>query len=137
MDELGWLDTAVFIHPLFTNDPLAPRCREILRCLQDGDATAWLDVIVVHELMYVLPRTGLPALSERQGVAEYIRRIVALSSVFADSKDELLETLVVWSRGKLAFADARLGVLGRQRNMNVCSSNEADFQTAANSFSSD
>ena len=137
MDELGWLDTPVFVHPLFPNDPLASRCRDLLRRLQANEVTGWLDVIVIHELTYVLPRTKLPAFSNRQGVAEYIRRILALDSIRTDSKDELLEGLAVWSRGRVAFADARISVLARQRGMNVCSPNRADFDTVANSFPAD
>ncbi|MBV8084334.1 MAG: type II toxin-antitoxin system VapC family toxin [Chloroflexi bacterium] len=134
MDELGWLDTGVFIHALFPNDPLSIPARNVLARVAGGDASAWLDVVVVHELTYVLPRTKLPAFGQRSAVAEYIGRVLALESVHADAKDELLETLAVWRVRQVAFADARLTVMAGRRGLPVCSPNRRDFSSVPNSF---
>jgi predicted nucleic-acid-binding protein len=85
-------------------------------------------------LTYVLPRTKLPAFVQRDGVAEYISRVLALDGIRADAKDELLETLALWRAGQVAFADARLAVMGGRRGLPVCSPNRRDFTAVPNSF---
>ena len=40
--ELGYLDTNLFVHALYPNDPHYPRCRTILTALAEGEATALL-----------------------------------------------------------------------------------------------
>ncbi|HLG74271.1 MAG TPA: hypothetical protein VK009_27940 [Chloroflexota bacterium] len=134
MVEYGWLDTALFIHLLFQNDRLRPRCREIVHQLETDEATGWFDVLVIHELTYSLPRTKLPQFATRQGIADYIRGFVELDSVQAESKDELLEGLELWAQGRVSFTDARLAVLARQRGMVLCSPNEKDFEAELNTF---
>ncbi|HXT35500.1 MAG TPA: PIN domain-containing protein [Chloroflexota bacterium] len=129
---LGWLDTNIFVHALFKNDPQHDRCRAVLQALQDGRATGWVDVLVVHELTYVLGR--LPQFTSRAVIHEYIRGILAPATIHADDKQALLSTLARWATENVGFADARLAVLAQARGLPICSANQRDFTGVTNSF---
>ena len=129
---LGWLDTNVFIHALFTKDTQHDRCRAILLALQDGRANGWIDVLVVHELTYVLGR--LPQFTSRAVIHEYIRGILMMGAIQADDKPMLLAGLARWATENVGFTDGRLAVLALARGLPVCSANQRDFAGVGNSF---
>lgn len=130
--KFGWLDTNLFVHPLFANDPHRPRCHAILQGLQDGDAEGWLDPTVVHELTFVLGRQR--QFADRRDVHQYVQGIVLAPGVHAEDKPGLLEALDHWERQNVGFVDAWLGVLARRRGMPICSVNRADFPGLPNTF---
>jgi len=132
VEELGWLDTNIFVHTLFTNDIHHHRCRAILQALQAGRAGGWIDVLIVHELTYVLGR--LPQFTSRGDVHQYIRSILSLITVQAEDKDALLTTLALWATENIGFADARLIVLAQRNGLPVCTVNRRDFAAVGNSF---
>jgi len=131
-EPLGWLDTNIFVHSLFARDAHHTRCRAILQALQDGRASGWIDVLVVHELTYVLGR--LPQFTSRGEIHEYIRGILSLITVQAADKEALLATLARWATENVGFADARLAVLAQRHGLPVCTANGRDFAAISNSF---
>lgn len=128
--NLGWLDTNIFVTVLFKNDPNRRRCLEIVEGLETGELEGWLDVIVVHELTYVLSRINV--FGKRAEVFEYIYGIIQMEGVRAVDKAEVIEILMMWKDGH-SFADARMMVLARKSGMAVCSVNVKDF-SVENSF---
>ena len=90
-EQLGWLDTNLFVHALFPRDPHHARCRAIVRALEEGRAEGWLDPLVVHELSYVLSRLG-QRFPTRTAIEEYLRGILLINAIHADDKAGLLET---------------------------------------------
>jgi predicted nucleic acid-binding protein len=131
---LGWLDTNLFIHSLSQRDTHYRRCTEIVKDLARGDAEGWIDVVVVHELTYTLPRFDRQRFDSAGACHQYIRSILSYPGVRADDKDELLEILAEWDFAHIGFADARLRVLARRRNLPVCSVNRRDFSGTPNTF---
>jgi predicted nucleic acid-binding protein len=131
-EQLGWLDTNLFVYVLFPNDPHHSRCAALMRALQDGRTEGWIDTVVVHELTYVLSRTGL--FPTRQAVHAYIRSILLTDTIHADDKDGLVDAVSRWATLGVGFADAWLAVLARRRQIPVCSVNEDDFPDTPNVF---
>jgi predicted nucleic-acid-binding protein len=128
---LGLLDTNVVVRSLFPTDPHCPRCLAILAALEQGEAEAWIDVTVVHELTYVLGR--LPTFS-RADVHTYVRGVLLAEGVHADEKAALIEALDRWAIGSTGFVDAWLAVLARRHGLPVCSINAGDFPDVPNTF---
>jgi predicted nucleic acid-binding protein len=122
--QLGWLDTNIFLHSLLPNDPHYPRCRALVRALQEGRAEGWIDVTVVHELTCTLQR--LPGYRDRTRIRAYIERILGIAQIRADDKTALRETLLLWEQ-RGGFVDIWLATLAGRRNLPVCSVNERDF----------
>ncbi len=131
-ERLGWLDTNIFVHALFTNDTQHDRCSAILQALQEGRAHGWVDVVIVHELTYVLGR--LPQFPSRAAIHEYIRGILSPASIHADDKQVLLAGLARWATESVGFADARLAILAEAGGSPICSANRRDFPGIGNSF---
>jgi predicted nucleic acid-binding protein len=134
-EQLGWLDTNLFVHSLYPNDPHCDRCRAHLRSLRDGRAEGWIDATVVHELTYVLIRRSL--FPTRETINQYVRSHLIWESIRADDKDGLLEALARWTMQGVGFVDAWLAVLGQRRGLPVCSVNEADFSGVPNTYRAD
>lgn len=132
--RFGWLDTTIFVHALFQNDPHRQRCVHILQAVEKGEAEAWIDDIVIHELTCVLPRALPEAFTDRGAVAEYLLGFLALDNIRAMHKDILIETLQHWSAHGIGFAGARLAVLARRYQFPVCTVNERDFMDVEHSF---
>lgn len=55
-EELGWLDTNIFIHALIPTDPHSARCKELIAALSNGRAVGRIAAAMLHELSYVLSR---------------------------------------------------------------------------------
>ena len=122
--QLGWLDTNIFLHALLPNDRHYPRCRSILRALEEGRAEGWIDVTIVHELTYTLRR--LPGFGDRALICAYIEQILGVAQIRADDKQALREALGNWLQ-RDGFVDVWLAVLAERRGLPVCSVNERDF----------
>lgn len=133
-EELGWLDTNIFVHALFPNDPYYRRCKAIVDGLESGEVVGWLDPVIVHELSYVLRR--LPMFKDKRDIHQYLRSIVLCDNVFMDDKQAVIEALVRWEAMEgLSFADAWLTALSHQRSARtVCSVNQSDFAGVPNTF---
>jgi predicted nucleic acid-binding protein len=131
-EQLGWLDTNIFVHRLFLNDEHFERCRQITQALEAGEAEGWIDVVVVHELTYVLSRHGL--FRTRQDVYAYIRNLLLLAGVNADDKEALILALTRWANSSVGFADAWLATLAQRRGVPVCSVNRHDLTGVENAF---
>jgi hypothetical protein len=132
--QLGWLDSNLIIHTLYPNDAPYARCRQTLMMLRSGEAEGWVDPVVVHELTHVLPFAPQFKGGSRQAVLEFLLSLLGYDSVRADDKASLLASLSEWAMEGGDFADARLRVLARQRQLPVCSANERHFRTVRNTY---
>lgn len=130
--ELGYLDTNLFVHALYPNDPHYPRCRALLTALAEGEATGWLDAIVVYELTFVLGRRR--RFPDRQAIARYVGGIIETPGVVAADKGLLLVALERWVAQGIGFADAWLFACSAAANVAVCSANARDFQDVPNTY---
>lgn len=132
--QFGWLDATIFVHALFANDPHRKRCIEILEALESGEGEGWIDVVVVHELTYVLPRALPKVFNSRSAVAEYLLSFLTLGTVHSPDMDVIVASLQRWSSSQVGFADARLLTLAESGGLPVCTVNKRDFPSAHNTF---
>lgn len=132
----GWLDATVFIHALFENDPHMPRCRRILRGLEEAGAEGWLDPVTIHELTYALPRALPRQFGAREDVVRYLLRFLAVDTIKGDDKEGLIRALRLWGDHGIRFGDARLIVQAERTGTPVCSVNERDFSGIENTYRS-
>jgi predicted nucleic-acid-binding protein len=123
--DLGLLDTNILIHSLRKDDPLSGACRDILLALQDNRSQAIVDVLVIHESLYVLEALGL--MPQRQNRATYLRSVLAMPGVACEHKDIVLAALTRWSAGSMSFVDAWLWTRARDNRWPVCTTNRRDF----------
>ncbi|HET8629781.1 MAG TPA: type II toxin-antitoxin system VapC family toxin [Thermomicrobiales bacterium] len=134
-EQLGWLDTNLFVHALFPRDPHYARCQRILAALDAGTAEGWLDPLVVHDLTYVLGR--LPQFPDRAAIQGYLRTILLTEQIRADDKPALLAAVARWVMRGGGFTDAWLASLAGRRALPVCSVNARDLPDIANTFDQD
>lgn len=120
---------------LFPQDRNFPRCQALATALRRGEAEGWIEPLVIHELTYVLQRTG--RFPTRDASHEYIRGILLIDSIHADDKDALLDATARWAIDGVRFTDAWIGVLAGRRKLPVCSVNIRHFPTIENTFSSE
>ncbi len=130
----GWLDTNVFIHALCEGDLEHRRSAEILYSLENDEARAALDPLVVHELTYVLPRVVKNRFCSRQDIFEFIAPYLALENIYIDQRQSLIDALRLWAGSTLAFVDAYLRANARVRQEPNCSANRQDFGGVTNTF---
>jgi predicted nucleic acid-binding protein len=130
--DYGYIDTNIFLHALFDNDPHAPRCRAILRAIEQGDARATLTFAVMHELSYRLDRTvGMRARADR---AAFLLGLVHYRGMRVPESGVVRQTLDRWERSGVSFVDAYLYSCCRRENRPVCSVNARDFKGTQNSY---
>jgi predicted nucleic acid-binding protein len=131
--QLGWIDTNIFIHLLFTRDREYKRCRAISDALERGEAEGWLDITVIHELTYYLSRhRNFP---DRTAICDYIRTFLEMDAIRANDKAALRDVLLHWQTQRVGFIDAWLAIRATRQGMPVCSANESDYPaTLDNSF---
>jgi predicted nucleic acid-binding protein len=132
--QLGWLDTNLFVAVLFPRDRNYPRCAALFAELERGEAEGWIDPTVVHELTYVLMRTG--RFPGREAIHDYVRSVLLLTGVRAHEKEALLDAIARWQIHGVGFVDAWLAVRARRDHLPVCSVNTRDFTDMVNSFDS-
>jgi predicted nucleic acid-binding protein len=130
--DLGYLDTNLFVHALYPNDPHYPRCHAILAALADDHASGWLDAIVVYELTFILARRR--RFPDRQAIARYVRGIIDAPGVMAADKQALLMALDRWMTQGVGFADAWLYARSVTDGTSICSVNSRDFGGVLNTY---
>ncbi len=129
---LGYLDTNLFVHALYPNDPHYLRCRALLAALADGTATGWLDVVVVYELTFILARRR--RFPDREAIERYLRGILAAPGVRTEDRPALLTALGSWATRGVGFADTWLLARAQATGRPICSVNERDFGGVPNTF---
>lgn len=134
--QYGWLDATIFIHALFERDPHMPRCRRILRRLEEADAEGWVDPVTIHELTYALPRALPRQFGAKDDVVRYLLRFLGLDTVKVDDKEGLVRALRLWGDRRIRFGDARLIAQAERTGTPVCSVNERDFSGVENTYRS-
>jgi predicted nucleic acid-binding protein len=140
--QLGFLDTGLFIHALFSRDRQAAYCAAILEALERDEAEGWVDVTVVHEATYALrvvpgfQHIGAGGRREinRRAVHAYLRPLLLLPGVRADDREALVVALDRWATTGVAFVDAWLTTLAIRRHLPVCSPNADDFADVPDTF---
>jgi len=130
--QLGFLDTNLFVHSLYSNDRHYARCRQIIATLEDGSAQGWLDVTIVYELTFILARGR--RFTDRMAIAHYVQSIISLAGVDVENEDFLLAALDRWARRGVGFADAWLFVQAMATGRPVCTVKMRDFGGASNTF---
>lgn len=130
--EIGWLDTNIFLHAITPGDPHGPRCRDLLKALEDGRAVGWIASTVIHELSYVLSRRR--AFPTRSAIAAYLIAILHYPGIQASDKPLLTATIARWAGSTIGFVDALLAELAQRDNLPVCSVNARDFPVTPNSY---
>ena len=126
-EDLGWLDTNLFVHAR-TRDEHSAACRKLLARLEVGDAQGRIDPVVVHELTYTLTKK-FPV--SKQEAAEYARMVLSWDSIEATGgKEPLIAALSTWAAHNVAFADALLAARALQDGTCVCSMNTRDSDRA-------
>ena len=119
----GIIDTNIFVTALM-RDSHTSECRSFLRMLEEGTAFARLDVLVVHELTYSLPRS---AKMSKPAIVSYLNEILTWPGIIAD-KSTLLAAIQTWSRtASLSFVDAYLGTLAKMDGCEIYTKNIKDF----------
>lgn len=102
----GYLDTNVVVHA-FTRDAYSEECRDFLKHLEFGQIHVRLETIVIHELLYVLPRY-LKQLS-RSDIAELVLSIMSSPGVTVSEEPLVTDALNRWaSSTTISFVDSLL-----------------------------
>jgi predicted nucleic acid-binding protein len=126
MPSEGLLDTSVFVHAQ-THDQHSEECRRFLAAVERGDVRAQLEPMVLHELSYALPHYRKQM--TRGDVAAYLltvlgwNGVVGEKSVMADATERWRDT------PGLAFVDAYLAAVARERNCPVYTKNVDELRT--------
>ncbi|HVA92107.1 MAG TPA: PIN domain-containing protein [Chloroflexota bacterium] len=131
-DQLGWLDTNLFIHALYTGDREFARSRALVDSLADGRGEGWLSPLVIHELTYVLSRR--PEFPTRAAVHGYLASILHASGVQLEDSTTMRAAAARWATGTVSFVDAYLTELALRDELPVCSANRRDFLDVDNSY---
>jgi len=134
LHDYGFLDTNVFVHPLYENDPDRARCRQVLDDLSEGRAIGFLNHIIVHELTYVL-KAKVESMKSRQDIRDFITPFLLLDNIEVPDRELLVAALVDWAdNSSLGFADVLLKQYALQSGRPVCSVNRKDFDGVTNSL---
>lgn len=131
-DQLGYLDTNLFVHALFPHDPQHARCQAILTALGQGTAEGRLEPTVVHELTYVLLRLGW--FPDRAAVEVYLHNLLRAPGIQTPDRDLLLAALSRWASHGGGFVDSWLATRALTEGQPVCSANARDFPDVRNTF---
>jgi hypothetical protein len=120
------LDTTIYVHSL-TNDAQREECRRFLRALFNDELSAELDIVVLHELTYSIPRY-LKGTSKE----DVVRMLVWLIDMPGIVCDKVLfrDALARWSeQPRLGFVDAYLGARAARDNVPVFTKNVRDLRS--------
>lgn len=131
-EQLGWLDTNLFIHALYAGDREYARSRLLLDALADGRAEGWLSPLVLHELSYALSRR--PGYGTRAAIHTYLLAILGVPGIHVEDEATVRAALSRCASGALSLVDAYLGEFAQRDNMPVCSANARDFTGVSNSY---
>ena len=121
----GLLDTNLFIHAM-TTDEHSLECQTFLAALARGDRQARLDITVLHELTYAVPRYRKQM--ERIELGEYLRAVIEWPGVTGD-KSLLLDTVERWTfTPGLGLVDAYLAARANIEGCPVYSKNVRELK---------
>jgi predicted nucleic acid-binding protein len=108
-----------------TPNPFREECRRFLRALRDGRVEADVELAVLHELTYVLPRY-LKQMT-RSDIADYLLMLIGWPGVQCD-KQLFGDTIRRWrDTPRLGFVDAHLAALAARRACAVYTKNIREF----------
>ncbi len=120
----GLLDTNIVIHAQ-ANDRASEECRAFLAALEHGRLHAHLELAVLHEISFTLPRYVKQM--TREQVAGYLLTVLGWPGVEGD-KETMTSTVERWRDAPgLGFVDAYLATLALQRGTLVYTKNIQDF----------
>lgn len=121
----GYVDTNVFLHAQ-AQDAHTAACRALLRSAAAGDVVLRLDPLVLHELIYVLPR--YVKTMTRADVALYCRSVLQWAGMHLDERPFWLAVLETWeSDERLSWTDAVLIRRAQDTALPLWSRNHRDF----------
>ena len=121
---VGLIDTNVFLHAQ-THDSLSAECLAFLDELEQGRIEAYLDVLVVHELTYALPRYRKQM--TRADVAAYVLAVLQWPGIVGETT-LLADTVELWADTPgLGFVDAYLIERATRDGAPVFTKNVAEF----------
>lgn len=103
-EDIGWLDTNIFVHSR-THDKHSAACQRAMDGLAAGETKGRIDPVVVHELTYTL--VGKFGFS-KQMAADYINMILGWDSVEVIGGKEPIYAICIWQEHDIGFADALL-----------------------------
>lgn len=116
----GLLDTNLFIHA-YTSDQHSLECQKFLAAISRGEVQGWLDMLVVHEITYSLPRYVKEF--TRESLADYLIDITDWPGVLCD-RDVLVDALTRWKvTPGLSFVDAYLAAVAITQGVAVFTKN--------------
>jgi predicted nucleic acid-binding protein len=126
-EQVGWLDTNLFVHA-YQDDDRSAACRALICGLEDGSVEGWLHPLVLHELSYVL-RNLLRW--DRRKIADLLLALVLAPGVrVAGDAAVLADGILRWRDSGTAFADAFLAAEAVAAGLPVCSANSGDIHRA-------
>lgn len=119
------IDTNVFIHAV-TGDAHAAECSAVLAALTSGALQARLELIVIHELTYALPRFAKQM--TRTDVGNFVLEVLGWPGIVAD-KVFLIDVVRRWRDAPgLSFADAYLTEVSLRSGGEVFSKNVRELR---------
>ena len=122
----GLIDTNVLVHAQ-TRDALGAECLAFLNAVEAGEIQVYLDVLVVHELTYVLPRYRQQM--GRADVAAYLLAVLQWPGIVGD-KPLLDRAIRRWAQTpRLGFVDAYLAERALRDAVPVYTKNVSEFAT--------
>lgn len=123
---VGLIDTNIFLHAQ-SRDALAGECLAFLASIERGDIKVRLEVVVLHELSYALPRLRRDL--NRPEVAEYLLAVLAWPGVTGDTA-AMIHAVRRWrDQEGISFVDAYLASLARRDGCAVYTKNLSDFRS--------
>lgn len=120
----GLLDTTIFVHAQ-TTDERSDECRQFLLALQQGDISARLEPVVLHELTYAL-RHYRKQLTKGQ-IGEYLLAVLSWPGIRGDL-DLMTDAVYRWiDTPGLGFVDAYLSAMAARDDRPVYTMNVREF----------
>ena len=119
------LDSNVYLHAL-TNDSNSAECTALLSAIEVGEIGAILDIVVLHELTYSIPKY-LKGISKLD-VARLLTRLIELPGIICD-KLLFADTIYRWSKTPgLSFVDAYLSAYATRDSVSIFSKNVRELR---------
>jgi len=121
----GLLDTNVLVRFLLDDDPRqSPRAVALMKRLEQGNESAWLEESVLAETVWVLEKGyGVP----RPEIAHMLSTIVGIPGIRCRSRRAVLEALSRFSTTSCDIIDCLLAACARSRGLTVVSFDQ-DFK---------
>lgn len=109
-----WVDANVLLRFIMRDVPeQARRARRLMRRAEDGELVLRVPGVVIAEVVWVLSSFYEVELVQ---IAETLRALVSADGIAVDDADVVLEALRIMERANVAYVDAFLAAVTRQRN---------------------